>query len=593
MAVGPGRRTAGRDYPPLLLASLVMLGLLVVMPSALDLPQSTPTETVEYAPVPPDDQVDVPPPAGNFSSLGLGSSSGLSPEPLPDVEPDGGQGRQVKLPGSKRCVGSPPRQTEDPLAPPCVGFFQGDNGGATYQGVTREEVRVLVMVAGYSSTGNYRGGNEDQPYGTYYDLAEPAKESEHSSTRYLRAWQRYFNERYQTYGRFVHFFAYYPKLATHPEARRAEAAENYEKVRPFAVVWPTTVAGIPEYNEVAASKGVLTFSGLFGLRAGIFRQYPKLAWGYLPSLEEHATNFSAFACEKVAPHPVSFSGIATDRGRPRRYGLIYTTAAALPLSKEFVKLVRPQLSRCGIDFAEEATHPFTGRQVDSRTGPEYAAEAMARFQGSGITTIIWMFGYETNFSKAAAAINYRPEWILAGDGLSESVWNGQGQEQSVWDHAMAFTLHTKTAFGGVSEPCRDAYLQVDPDIPRGTLDMAITCFFYDELRQLFTGIQVAGPKLTPTSLDRGFHAIPPIPSRDPAVPSCYYKPGDYTCVKDGTLFWYDAEYQDENTANTAGCWRLAGGGRRYLPGGWPAGNLDAQNTPQDPCNGALGGLQVG
>lgn len=586
----------GRNYPPLVLAALMMLGLLAVMPSALNIPQSNPAETLEYAPVPPEDQNQPPPAAGNLSSLGLGSSSsiGASGEPEGDTLPPGGEvtgGRQVKVPGTKRCVGSPPRQTEDPLAPPCVGFFNGDNGGATYQGVTRDEIRVIIMVSGYASNGNYKGANETQPVRKYYDLAKPAEDSDHSSTRYLRAWQRYFNERYQTYGRFVHFWAYYPGPAV-PEERRADAVDNYNKIKPFAVVWPLGVPFIPEYNQVMNSKGVLTFSGLFALRAETFRTYPKMNWGYLPSLEEHAKSFSAYICEKVAPHPADFSGNLGENGQPRKYGLLYSAARVTPYAKEFVDLVRPRVADCGVTFAAERTHPQHGAAYDGRTTGDYAAEAMATFQGKGITTILWLFGYETNFSRAAAAINYRPEWILAGDGLSEGNWNGQDQDQSVWDYATTFTLMTRTAVLGVSQPCRDSYLQVDPEIPRGTLDLTIACFFYDELRMLFTGIQVAGARLNPDTMDKGFHAIPAIPSKDPGVPACYYGPGDYTCVKDGTILWYDSQFQDENSANTPGCWRLLDGGARYTPGLWSSGNSMAQRKDSDPCNGNLGGRQV-
>jgi len=55
-----------------------------------------------------------------------------------------------------QCYGNPPRQTEDPSSPPCVPFFQGDNFGATYQGITKNEIKVLVYmdIAGYgASTG--------------------------------------------------------------------------------------------------------------------------------------------------------------------------------------------------------------------------------------------------------------------------------------------------------------------------------------------------------------------------------------------------------------------------------------------------------
>ncbi|HUR49547.1 MAG TPA: hypothetical protein VMY88_08500 [Acidimicrobiales bacterium] len=595
MAVVQRRQPPGKNYPPLLLAALMMLGLLAVLPSALNLPQTNPAETLEYAPVPPEDQDTPPPAAGNFSSLGLGSSSGIAASASPEAElPGGGEvaGRAVKKPSTKRCVGTPPRQTEDPLAPPCVGFFEGDNGGATYQGVTRDEVRIIIMVTGFSSTGNWKGNDTSTPVRKYYDLAEPPKDDDHSVTRFLRAWQQYFNERYQTYGRFVHFWAYYPG-PSRVEDRKADAVDNYNKIKPFAVIWPIGVANIPAYTDVMASKGVLSFTGLFGLRSATFAKYPKMNWGFLPSLEEHSKSFSAYICEKVAGKPVEFSGNIGENGQPRKYGLIYSAAAITPYTKDFVGLVEPQLKKCGVEFAIRRTHPEHGVAYDaSAAADDYAPEAMAAFQQEGVTTILWLFGFETNFSKSAAAISYRPEWILAGDGLSEGNWNAQDQEQSVWDHAVTFTLMTKTGPMGISTPCKDAYITVDPEIPRGTLDLTQACFFYNGLRQLFTGIQVSGSRLNPATMDKGFHAIPAIRSSDPSVPACYYAPGDYTCVKDGTILWYDSQFQDENSVNTPGCWRLTDGGQRYTPGQWPGGNAMAQRKDSDPCNGNLGGRNV-
>ena len=593
------RPAAGRNYPPLILAVLMMVGLLAVMPSALNIPQSNPAETLEYAPVPPEDQNQPPPAAGNFSSLGLGTSRGPAAGggSQEDELMDGGGGvggRTVKKASTKRCVGSPPRQTEDPLSPPCVGYFEGDNGGATYQGVTREEVRVLILVTGYQTNGSYKGAGETQPVRQYYDLAQPPKDDEHSSLRYLRAWQQYFNERYQTYGRFVHFWAYYIPTAGTPEERRADAVDNYNKIRPFAVLWPVGVGHVPVYNDVMASKGVLSFSSLFGTTAKSFRDYPGRIWGFLPSLEEHAKSYSAFICEKVAPHPVEFSGNSGENGQRRKYGLIYSAAESQPFAKEFVNLVKPQIAKCGVTFAAERTHPETGAAYDSsQASAGYAPEAMAHFQEQGITTILWMFGYETNFSRSAAAINYRPEWILTGDLVHvEGNWNGQDQEPSVWRHAATYTLMTKMGPLGNSAPCQEAYITADPEIPRGTLDMSFACFYYDELRMMFTGIQVAGSRLHRDTMDKGYHAIPAIRSKDPSVPACYYAPGDYTCVKDGTIFYFDPEYQDENSVNTPGCWRLLDGGQRYTPGNWSAGNVMAGRKASDPCNGWLGGRNV-
>src|SRR5688500_5249134 len=157
-----------RDYPPLALAGLVMLVLLALMPSALNLPQTTPSETLEYAPVPPEDDITNPP-TGNFDSLGLGSSRSIGTGASGDSAlPGGGAvpgGAPIKTASTKRCVGNPPRQTEDPLSPPCVAVFTGDNGGATYQGVTREEVRVLFYLEGCRTQGGSSRGDETLPCG--------------------------------------------------------------------------------------------------------------------------------------------------------------------------------------------------------------------------------------------------------------------------------------------------------------------------------------------------------------------------------------------------------------------------------------------
>ena len=51
-----------RKYPPLLALAVALLIALTVLPSSLNLPQSNPTETLEYAPVPPEDSENPPPP---------------------------------------------------------------------------------------------------------------------------------------------------------------------------------------------------------------------------------------------------------------------------------------------------------------------------------------------------------------------------------------------------------------------------------------------------------------------------------------------------------------------------------------------------
>src|SRR5207253_2591237 len=162
---------------------------------------ANPTETLEYAPVPPSDDDPPPPPAvGNLGSLGLASSAGIVSGPSATGVGTGGTGKgpgpapaaddappppaavlppAIKTPSTKRCIGKPPRQTEDPLAPPCVASFAGDNFGATYQGVSKDEVNALFYFdAPINDLGTSRG-TEARPVGQYFDLANPPSDDDH------------------------------------------------------------------------------------------------------------------------------------------------------------------------------------------------------------------------------------------------------------------------------------------------------------------------------------------------------------------------------------------------------------------------------
>ena len=576
-----------RKYPPLL-AIFVALALAIgVLPSALNLPQTNPTQTLEYAPVPPDEN-EPPPPQGNLSALGLGSSSavetggadgGNDTVPLPPL------GKGVS-PSTKRCVGNPPRQTEDPVAPPCVAHFEGDNFGNTYQGVTAEEIRLLIYIDGGIAEINGSKGQEERPDGEYFDLFEPPSErGEHVQVEGYRGWQRYFNERFQTYGRVVHFFVYFSSTDKTPEARRADAADNFTRVRPFAVLTDSRENEV-DYVEAMTKRGVLNFGTFAAKSLDFFNAYPKLIWGYLPALEWQVDQYATYVCSRVIGKPSVLSGNPELNGVPRKLGLFHTSDENWPGLIRLAALVKKRVEGCGGTFEAEATFPVCCYSQDNSTRPDYAGTAVAEFRQKGITTVIWPGGVEANFGKAASGAGYFPEYIMLGD--SETDGNNSvryGSTSAAYDgHAVIVSPQT---FQPELEQqrCYQAFREVNQTRPK--VDMHWICLAYKNLFQLFTGIQVAGPRLGPTSVDRGFHAIPAVRSNDPTVPACFYNKGDYTCVKDAQIEIWDAEGQAPGD-NRPGCWRSIENGKRYLPGEWPKGNIDAQLTGREPCNAYLG-----
>ena len=590
MAVMRTARTPGvRDYIPLGLASLMMLALLAVLPSALNLPQTSPSQTLEYAPVPPEDDQVNPPASGNFSSLGLGSTSGVGATgeaagPGPDAGGAVG-GKAIKTPSTKRCVGSPPRQTEDPLSPPCVASFTGDNGGATYKGVDADEIRVIYFF--FSGCRNSSRGRECAPEEEFVDLGKPPADDEDVMARGVRRLQNYFNDRYQTYGRRVHFWVWYETMFS-PEGLRAEAIEHIKLIDPFAVVHGLSAH---DYTDVMGRRGVHTFTGDVGTPAEFFRKYPGLIWSYLPSLEVHARSYSSMLCRQVVNRPVSFSGNAGDNGKPRVLGMIRPDPEAGGYGPElsaFADLVRAQVEQCGGKFAVVANSPNGGQVNDNENDKEQQfTQNMAEFRSNGVTTIIWAWGFDLGRNSGAAARQgYFPEWILAGDNLMDGYDIGQAQDQQAFhDHAWIQTVQARSpAFN--QDLCFGAMREADPDTPQE--DAALLCRIYlpyEAIRQLFIGIQVAGPKLTTQTMDKGYHAIPPGPSQTPLVPACYYEPGDYTCIKDATAMYWDRNGTAPGS-NSPGCWRMPDEGKRYTWDEWPEHDISARKRPdRDPCNG--------
>ncbi|HEX9888221.1 MAG TPA: hypothetical protein VGA69_01985 [Nitriliruptorales bacterium] len=600
-------RTEGADarmrrYSPLL-GGLVALALaLFVLPSALNVPMTSPSQTLEFAPIPPEDDQPPPQDGANVESLSLGSSSGpagdgagggtagLPPPSLPDVPLGTGD-----RPTTKRCVGNPPRQTEDPLSPPCVAYFDGDNGGSTYRGVTGDEVRIIVYLDATYTVGPESDTAEDNEElrGRCFDMGIEPEGQETITRRYMRAFQRYFNDRYQTYDRFVRFFVCHADStanetpSTTPEKRRADAAMHLANVDPFAVVMSQIRHGMADvYTEAMAREGVLVFGSPSGSQpAEFYRRFPGLVWSYLPSIEELARLYGSYVCTRVVGHEVVDSGNAEVNGQPRRLGWLSTTDPAHPELVLFAEEARRRIDACGADIVEEGTFPKAGSVTQRQSSDpvaSYATRNIAAFQAERVTTILWAGGYETDHGKAADAVGYYPELIIAGDGLLDGNTGGLYQNQNWYAQAWTATPAVRVVPGG-ADPCRRAIQEAEPNAGERDMDRICSFSYYRDLRQLFTGIQVAGPRLNLQTVDQGFHAIPGVPSDDPTVAACFYNPGDYTCVKDGTQEHWDVP-ANTGPSHTGGCWRMVEAGRRYVADGWPAGNINEAATPSDVCN---------
>ena len=592
----PPTRDWKRGLPPFFLATVFIVLLALLMPNALRLPQQNPTPVLEYAPVPPDDNSS--PNTGNLGSLGLGQSPSLSEGSLPPPLPGGG-----KSPPGKHCVGKPPRQTEDPMSPPCVPFFTGDNGGATWQGVTKDEVTVVA----YHDVGNYN--NESSPGGgTFIDVDKPPlspcpkgtgdgdpNTCDHQITRQTRALSIFFNNRFQTYNRHVHFWIYFARGGT-PAGRRNDAIAIYDRLRPFAVLDQATFQGNNEaFEDALAARKVLVFTSETTLALRFFTKYPGFVWGFWPDTEHWAEMYSSYVCTKVKPFKVSRMGNPPGSdvqhvGKDRKYGLFYTADTGEPGLKRFRELVIPKLRACGVTWDSEnvGTYPKNRFVTDNSDPGGNQAQTVQKFKVNGVTTVLWLGGVEGRFSQYAEGAKYYPEIVLAGDLNQDNNVTAREQAQTVWQNA--WITHFNVRFdANEATPGFRAYRASYPGAPED--EARYVNDFYRDHFMLFTAIQVAGPRVTPERVDQGFHAIPPKASKDPYVASCYFDPVDYSCVKDSTEMWWDPGGISPGDGRP-GCWRMVLGGRRARAHEWWPDETVFKNGRNDPCTGYDGGRRL-
>src|SRR5688572_25910879 len=129
-------RSAGIFFAVLSVVLLVVLAAV-----ALTQRQPPPPTIAEFAPQAVENITDAPNDQSSSSGRGTGSGE-CADDSCPGIGEVTPSPPPIEVARTRRCVGDPPRQVEDPQSPPCVPYWVGDNGGSTSKGVTRDSIKV-------------------------------------------------------------------------------------------------------------------------------------------------------------------------------------------------------------------------------------------------------------------------------------------------------------------------------------------------------------------------------------------------------------------------------------------------------------------
>lgn len=452
----------------------------------------------------------------------------------------------IDVPRVRQCVGDPPRQIEDPQSPPCVPYWSGDNGGETHPGVARNEVRIALP---------------------YHDDTK-----EENLPREWEALESFFNKRFELYGRKIRlmpFNAGYDYAdSLRPEVQTSHAQETVARqIDAFASMpYPDTGGSTIYYDQLARQKRVSAHSLVPRVGEEHFGRRHPHQWSYVPSMDLSGPNLAEFTCKQLKGKKARWAG-SDQADKDRSFALV-----VVEYQEGFTDIGDTQQllrSGCGID-TEIYTMRYKGD--DGQASQNLVLDLKAE----GYTTIlcfchIWPLCMGVFY--AANQHQYHPEWVFASFPFIDHGTNTKACLRDQMSHMFGISAFSKWQSSDDS-PVTWAIKEVDPSFSWPVEGQAQEWMLrrYTSLLMLASGIQLAGPNLTPETFASGLQrARFPNPETRYMAARAGFR-GDHSMNDDYAPVWWGA---DRNSVWGAGpgAWCYVDGGKRYSLGGWPTQQL--------------------
>ena len=242
------------------------------------------------------------------------------------------------------------------------------------------------------------------------------------------------------------------------------------------------------------------------------QEHAPYIWGIRPSPEQFLTNFTGYVVNSLLGKKAEFAGDPAMHEQERMFGVVHFEQDP-PV---FTALDRAPRASAG---PSRATRPRSPRPTSSRSAssPSGRRRVIAKMKAEGVTTVIFLGDplMPIYLTQQATAQDYHPEWLIAGTVFTDTT-----------------TLGPALRPGPVAPRLRR--LQPGGPHPAGDLRAPTSCtsgtsasrrwrrrpsaVILPPLSQLFLGIHLAGPDLTPETFQAGLFK-PPGQRRRPDDPA--------------------------------------------------------------------------
>jgi hypothetical protein len=427
----------------------------------------------------------------------------------------------------------------DFYAPPCVPAWSGDNGGATYQGVTGDTIKIV----------QYYGRGNDAVDAIL--RVQNAYISADNYRQYHEVIERFINENYELYGRRVDFELFEGSCSTIPpdnQCLRDEMRRLVQDEQPYFVLWLTSLSS-ESFDEL--SRLQTPNAGGWHFRDSFSQARAPYHWDLMMSGTRLAQHVGAWWCRQMEGRPTQFAGDRNNlenlNGRPRVLGVISTNDPENQASVE-VDLAAA-LAECGAGYGQKTyfyAQDITTADQQRRAAVLRMRQAPGHNGASGpATSIVCMCDLVAPaflFAEEQTQ-NYWPENIVPGTGLMDGDVAAQAYMGTL-GCPFGRPCNYEDAFGissiGPQEPeNQDVGSRVwqagggSGNTPMASASASTAWEYYNMIATLLQG---AGPNLTPANMEAGAFATPA--RGDATHPMRSFFPGNYGWITDmRVVYW--------------------------------------------------------
>ena len=452
-------------------------------------------------------------------------------------------------------------------APPCVQPWNGgDNGGATAPGVTADTITIALYQT------------QPDPLQQAIFQSNGSDESLNAELRTVQAYVDFFQTHYETYGRKIRVVPI--KASGDPTddvAAKADAVKVATELHAFASFGGPSLTNA--YADELARRGVLCLGECtLAETTDFLRTRAPYVWPGLPAPDQAAIAWAQFVYTELSGKPAVHAGDPKLRRQKRTFGIVRfddglgtfdATAAAF----------KATLAQHHTQVAVDLKYPFDLSQAQAQ-----ARTVVASLKTAGVTSVVVAADpiFPSYLTKEATAQGYFPEWVVMGYAYTDTAVFARTYDQRQWAHAFGVSALPARTAESVDQFATILQWQTGKPPEAKTYPVLV-----ESPLIFFTGVHLAGPRLTAASFRDGLFRYP---ADRPIVPTLLHTSWgnhgiwpstDYTWGDDFTVIWWDPNVSGPDEVGNAGkgLYRYALGGARYLPGQWPK-DVGLYNTAQ-------------